>query len=81
MSRVFRIGYVEEYSPPFNYPCFFKGKKACKAGISGDIWVEIAKQLNLTLEFHKADAYGKLLKILSSPRAAQNSQPMVSYLL
>uniref|UniRef100_A0A914WRD2 Ionotropic glutamate receptor L-glutamate and glycine-binding domain-containing protein n=1 Tax=Plectus sambesii TaxID=2011161 RepID=A0A914WRD2_9BILA len=58
MSRVFRIGYVEESEAPFTYSCFLNRKRPCKPGISGEIWTEIAKQLNLTLEFHKADLYG-----------------------
>jgi hypothetical protein len=60
MNRVFKLGYVEISDMPFHYPCFIENNASvpCKPGISGEIWTLIAKKVNWTLEFVKADAYG-----------------------
>uniref|UniRef100_A0A914XJ44 Solute-binding protein family 3/N-terminal domain-containing protein n=1 Tax=Plectus sambesii TaxID=2011161 RepID=A0A914XJ44_9BILA len=60
--RVFRLGYVQSNDFPFLSDCFFRpfpAAKGCsKPGISGEAWTDIARELNWTLRFVKANDYG-----------------------
>lgn len=61
-KRIFRLGYVVSNDFPFISDCFirtFPPDKGCKRpGITGEAWMDIARGLNWTLRFIKADDYG-----------------------
>jgi hypothetical protein len=60
--RVFRLGYVQSSDFPYLNDCFFRSfplERDCRMpGISGEAWTDIARAMNWTLRFVKAQDYG-----------------------